>query len=29
MTMLSVASGDLSEAEFAAWIRLHIQPRKP
>ncbi len=29
MTMLSVASGDLSEAEFAAWIRLHIQQRKP
>lgn len=28
MTMLSVASGDLSEAEFAAWIRLHIQQRK-
>ena len=29
MTMLSVASGDLSEAEFAAWIRSHIQQRKP
>jgi death on curing protein len=29
LTMLSVASGDLSETEFAAWIRLHIQQRKP
>jgi death on curing protein len=29
LTMLSVASGDLSEAEFASWIRLHIKQRAP
>lgn len=25
MTMLSVASGDLPEAEFASWIRQHLK----
>lgn len=24
LTMLAVAAGDISEAEFAAWIRLHV-----
>jgi death-on-curing protein len=27
LTMLSVASGDMSEDAFAAWIRSHLQPR--
>jgi death on curing protein len=27
LTMLAVASGALPEADFAAWIREHIQPR--
>lgn len=27
MTMLSVASGDIDEATFAAWLRSHIRPR--
>lgn len=27
LTMLSVASGDISEDEFAAWIRAHIAER--
>jgi death on curing protein len=27
LTMLAVASGDLDEAAFAAWIRRHAQPR--
>ena len=27
LTMLSVAAGTLSEPDFAAWIRAHIQPR--
>lgn len=27
LTMLAVASGSLEEADFAAWIRDHIQPR--
>lgn len=26
MTMLAVASGDLEEADFAAWIRRHSEP---
>ena len=28
LTMLSVASGDLSEADFAKWIRKNLQPCK-
>jgi death on curing protein len=27
LTMLSVASGDMSEPAFAAWLREHTQPR--
>ncbi|MDD4887774.1 MAG: type II toxin-antitoxin system death-on-curing family toxin [Thiomonas sp.] len=27
LSMLAVASGDMSEDEFAAWIRSHLQPR--
>jgi len=27
LTMLCVASGDMSEDAFAAWIREHLQPR--
>jgi death-on-curing protein len=27
LTMLAVASGDMSEDAFAAWIRAHLQPR--
>ena len=27
LTMLAVASGDMSEDTFAAWIRAHLQPR--
>ncbi|MBV8620964.1 MAG: type II toxin-antitoxin system death-on-curing family toxin, partial [Curvibacter sp.] len=27
LTMLAVAAGDLGEDEFAAWLRLHLQPR--
>ena len=27
LTMLALASGDLSEEAFAAWIRAHIKPR--
>jgi death on curing protein len=27
LTMLAVAAGDLSEDDFAAWIRTHIMPR--
>ena len=27
LTMLAVASGDMSEDAFAAWIRSHLQPR--
>jgi death-on-curing protein len=26
LTMLGVAAGDISEAEFATWLREHIQP---
>ena len=25
--MLALAAGDLDEASFAAWLRLHLQPR--
>ena len=28
LTMLGVASSDLDEAAFAAWIRSHIEPRR-
>ena len=27
LTMLAVASGDMGEDAFAAWIRSHLQPR--
>lgn len=27
MTMLAFAAGDITEAEFAAWLRSHIVPR--
>lgn len=27
MTMLAVAAGGLAEPAFAAWLRVHIQPR--
>ncbi|MCU0928466.1 MAG: type II toxin-antitoxin system death-on-curing family toxin [Burkholderiaceae bacterium] len=27
LTMLAVAAGDLSEDDFAAWIRAHAEPR--
>jgi len=27
LTMLAVASGELDEAGFAAWLRAHIRPR--
>ncbi len=27
LTMLAVASGDMAEDEFAAWVRVHLQPR--
>ncbi len=27
MTMLAVAAGDITEAEFAQWLRSHIVPR--
>ncbi len=27
LTMLAVAAGDLTEDDFAAWIRTHVQPR--
>jgi death-on-curing protein len=27
LTMLAVASSDMSEDAFAAWIRSHLQPR--
>lgn len=26
LTMLGVAAGDISEADFAIWLRAHIQP---
>jgi death-on-curing protein len=28
LTMLALAAGDLSEEEFAQWLRAHIQPRQ-
>ncbi len=28
LTMLAVAAGDLSEDDFAAWIRTHAEPRR-
>lgn len=28
-TMLAVAAGDLTESEFAAWLRAHTAPRPP
>ena len=28
LTMLALAAGDLSEDEFAQWLRAHIQPRQ-
>lgn len=28
LTMLAVASGEMSEDAFAAWIRSHLQPRR-
>lgn len=28
LTMLAVAAGDLSEEQFAAWLREHAQPRQ-
>lgn len=27
LTMLAVTAGDMSESVFAAWVRLHMQPR--
>ena len=27
LTMLAVAAGDISEADFAAWLRAHSAPR--
>ena len=27
LTMLAVASGDITEAAFANWLRAHLQPR--
>jgi death-on-curing protein len=27
LTMLAVAAGDLTEDEFAAWLRTHLAPR--
>ena len=28
LTMLALAAGDISEDEFAQWLRAHIQPRQ-
>lgn len=28
LTMLALAAGDMSEAELAAWLRLHLQARQ-
>lgn len=28
LTLISVAAGEMSETEFAEWIRAHSQPRK-
>lgn len=29
LTVLGVAAGDITEAEFAQWLRLNVEPRKP
>ena len=29
LAMLSLAAGEIDEAEFADWIRRHIEPRSP
>ena len=29
LTMLNVAAGELSEDDFAAWLRSHVAPRAP
>ena len=29
LTVLSLAAGELEEAEFAEWLRRHIEPRRP
>lgn len=29
LTMLNVAAGELSEDDFAAWLRAHAKPRAP
>jgi death-on-curing protein len=29
LTMLNVAAGDISEGDFAAWLRAHVAPRTP
>lgn len=29
MTVLGVAAGDITEAEFAQWLRDHLSPMKP
>jgi death-on-curing protein len=29
LTMLALAAGELPEADYAAWLREHIVPRKP
>ena len=29
LTVLALAAGELEEAEFAAWLRRHIEPRRP
>lgn len=28
LTILSLAAGELDEAEFAAWLRAHVEPRR-
>lgn len=29
VTILALASGELDEASFAAWLRRHVEPRRP
>lgn len=29
LAMLSLAAGELKEEEFAAWLRRHVEPRRP
>lgn len=29
LAMLSLAAGELKEEEFAAWLRHHVEPRRP